>query len=330
MRVTRDVLLNLAKENAVKLAAKDRGIACIFIAGSLLDDDPFIGGITDIDLFCIHDRPISVSREIVRINADVHLDVAHFEQEFFTPARKLRTDPWFGSIFARGPLVLRDSLHWFDFIRSTATAQFAHPENLLGRVQSFLGPARVTWQSLVDETIPQGLKRTEALIEVIRNTANAAASLSGAPLPLRRLFLDLPERCNVAGLPGVAGNLVQAFTNETITDDSWEEWISSWQSSYDRLNELSSPPATLNPTRKNYFLKSVNVLSRQRPAAALWIILFTWTRMAALLPKTEPSYKAWQELIRQLTLDTKNLPGRLELLDATLDTLEENSERLRG
>ena len=87
---------------------------------------------------------------------------------------------------------------------------------------------------------------------------------------------------------------------------------------------------TLNPTRKNYFLKSVNVLSRQRPAAALWIILFTWTRMAALLPKTEPSYKAWQELIRQLTLDTESRPGRLELLDATLDTLEENSERLRG
>ena len=330
MRITRDVLLNLAKDNAAKLASKDRGIACIFIAGSLLDHDPFIGGITDIDLFCIHDRPISVSREIVRINADVHLDVAHFEQDFFTPARKLRTDPWFGSIFARGPLVLRDSLHWFDFIRSTATAQYSHPENLLGRVQSFLAPARLTWQSLVDDAIPLGLKRTEALLEVIRNTANAVASLSGAPLPLRRLFLDLPERCNAAGLPGIAGNLVQSFTNETITDDNWEEWFSAWESSYDQLNALNKAPAILNLTRKNYYLKAIKSLSQERPAAALWTILFTWTRMAALLPKSEDHYKAWQALIRQLTLDAKNLPARLELLDAALDSIEETAEHLRG
>lgn len=328
MRVTREVLLNLAKENAAKLAAKDRGIACIFIAGSLLELDPFIGGITDIDLFCIHDRPISVSREIIRINADVHLDVAHFEQDFFTPARKLRTDPWFGSIFARGPLVLRDALHWFDFIRSTATAQFSHPENLLGRVQSFLGPARVTWQALVDESIPQGFKRTEALLEVIRNTANAAASLSGAPLPLRRLFLDLPQRCTNAGLPGVAGNLVQSFTNETVTDDNWEEWFAGWEASYDQLNELNKNPVTLNLTRKNYYLKAIKALSQERPAAALWSVLFTWTRMAPLLPKTDTPYKTWQSLIRQLTLDQKSLPERLELLDATLDSIEETTEHL--
>ena len=104
MRVTRDVLLNLARENTAKMTAKDRGIACVFIAGSLLNKDPFLGGITDIDLFCIHDRPVTTPREIIRINADVHLDVAHYEQDFFMPARKLRTDPWLGSILARGPV----------------------------------------------------------------------------------------------------------------------------------------------------------------------------------------------------------------------------------
>ena len=52
MRITRDILLNQARENAAKLAQKDRGMICIYLAGSLLREDPLIGGITDIDLIC--------------------------------------------------------------------------------------------------------------------------------------------------------------------------------------------------------------------------------------------------------------------------------------
>ncbi len=330
MRVSREILLNLAKDHADKLAAKDRGIVCIFVAGSLLNPDPFLGGVTDIDLVCVHDRPVPTNREIVRINADVHLDVSHFEQEFFTPARKLRTDPWLGSLLARGPLVLRDPLHWFDFVRSTATAQFNQSDNLAERVRSFVGPARVTWQALVDETIPQGLKRAEALLALIRDTANAAASFSGAPLPTRRLFIELPERCSRSGLPDVAGNLVQAFTNDSVTDENWAEWFAGWESAYDRANELNKAPEYLNLTRKNYYLKAIKALPQDRPAAALWILLFTWTRLAATLPKTEAPYKGWQDLIRQLTLDTRSLPERLELLDTTLDSIEEAIDRLRA
>jgi hypothetical protein len=330
MRVTRDILLNLARENAAKMAAKDRGIACLFITGSLLEKDPFLGGVTDIDLFCIHDRPVTTAREIVRINADVHLDVAHYEQEDFAPARKLRSDPWLGGTLMRGPLVLHDPSHWFDFTRSTATAQFNHPENVAARVRAFLAPARQTWQALTDEAIPQGIKRSQALLEIIRNAAGAATSFTGAPLPPRRLFIELPERCARAGMPEVAGNLVQAFTNEAITDEYWEEWFAGWESAFDLANALKKAPATLLPTRKNYYLKAIKGLAQERPAAAIWLLLYTWARLAADLPKTEAPYKAWQSFSKQLTLDNKNLPARLELLDATLDRLEESLERLRG
>ncbi len=330
MRVTRDILLNLARENAAKMTVKDRGIACVFIAGSLLDKDPFLGGVTDIDLFCVHDRPVTARREIIRINADVHLDVAHYEQDDFAPARKLRTEPWLGSIVARGPLVLHDSLHWFDFIRSTGTAQFNSPENIAERVRTFLSPARLGWQALVDETLPQGNKRTLALLEVIRSTANAAAVMTGAPLPVRRLFYDLPDRCRNAGLDEVAGSLVQSFTNESVTDDNWGGWFTGWESAYDQLNQLGKAPASLNLTRKNYYLKSMKALAEERPAAALWALLFTWTRMATDLPKTDAPFKAWQDLVKQLTLDTKNIPARLELLDSALDRIEEALERFRG
>lgn len=330
MRVTRDILLNLARENAAKLTAKDRGIACVFIAGSLLEKDPFLGGVTDIDLFCIHDRPVTTPREIIRITADVHLDVAHYQQEDFTPARKLRTEPWLGSIVTRGPLVLHDSLHWFDFIRSTAAAQFNAPDNAAERVRFFLAPARLGWQALTDEAIPQGSKRTMALLEVIRNTANAAAVFTGTPLPVRRLFLDLPERCHKAGLEEVAGSLVQSFTNDSVTDDHWSGWFTGWESAYDHLNQLGKAPAPLNLTRKNYYLKSIKALSEERPAAALWTLLFTWSRMAADLPKTDAPFKSWQDLMKQLTLDSKNLPARLELLDGALDRVEEALDRLRA
>ena len=330
MRVTRDILLNLARENAAKLTAKDRGIACVFIAGSLLEKDPFLGGVTDIDLFCIHDRPVTTPREIIRITSDVHLDVAHYQQEDFTPARKLRTDPWLGSILARGPLVLHDSLHWFDFIRSTATAQFNAAENVADRVRAFLAPARLGWQALTDESIPQGNKRTLALLEVIRNTANAAAVFTGTPLTVRRLFLDLPARCHKAGLEEVAGSLEQSFTNDTVTDDNWGEWFAAWESAYDELNQLGKPSAPFNTPRRNYYLKPIKALAGERPAAALWMLLFTFSRISADLPKTEAPFKAWTNLVKQLTLDGKNIPTRLELLDSALDRLEESLEHLRA
>jgi hypothetical protein len=129
MRVTRDILLNLAKENAAKLTSKDRGLVCVYLTGSLLHQDPFIGGVTDIDLICVHDRPVANCREIVRINADVHQDIAHYPQETFSPARKLRLDPWIGGALDLGAISLQDSTHWFDLTRSTAISQFWQPAN---------------------------------------------------------------------------------------------------------------------------------------------------------------------------------------------------------
>lgn len=329
MRVTRDLLLNLARDHTEKMIARDRGIDCVFITGSLLDSDPFIAGITDIDLFCVHSRSVAERREIVRINADVHLDIAHYEEEEFSPPRKLRTDPWLGSILARGPLVLHDPQHWLDYTRSAGTAQFNHVENISSRVRFFLAPARLTWQSLQDGAIPQGVKRVQALLEVIRDTANAAATMNGAPLPLRRLFLELPARCSLLGMSELAGDLVQSFTSESVTDDQWEGWFHGWESAHEQLVETGKIPLTLNAARRNYHLKAIKSLAEERPAAALWILLSTWTRMAAALPKSDEPYKAWQTLSRQLELDNRNLPARLELLDGALDRLEESLDLLR-
>ena len=103
MRITRDLLLNLARENAAKLAARDRSVLCIYLVGSLLREDPFLGGVTDIDMVCVHDHTPTAGREIVRINADVHLDVAHLAQSVFEHPRRLRANPWVGGSLDEGP-----------------------------------------------------------------------------------------------------------------------------------------------------------------------------------------------------------------------------------
>jgi hypothetical protein len=326
MRVTRDILLNLAKENAAKLTAKDRGLVCVYLTGSLLKQDPFIGGITDIDLICVHDRPITASREIVRINSDVHLDIAHYPQETFSPARKLRLDPWIGGALELGAISLQDTAHWFDLTRSTATSQFWLAANVSARCKLFLTSARQDWQALVDGVIPQGIKRYQCFNNAIRKTANAAACISGMPLTVRRMFLDLPERAEKAGIPDLTGDLVQLFTSSEVTDESWQPWLTGLHNSFEALNTVKSIPPSINPNRRNYYEKAILALSEERPAAAVWVLLDIWTMAANLLPKTETPYKEWMAFCHQLKLDSKTLPFRLDALDSALDKVEEAIE----
>ena len=329
MRVTRDILLNLAKENAAKLTAKDRGLVCVYLTGSLLKQDPFIGGITDIDLICVHDRPLTASREIVRINSEVHLDIAHYPQETFLPARKLRLDPWIGGALELGAVCLQDTSHWFDLTRSTAVSQFWQPANVSARSKLFLDSARQDWQSLVDGTIPQGIKRIQAFVNAVRKTANATACISGMPLTVRRLFIDLPERAEKAGIPELTGDLVQLFTSADVTDESWQPWLAGLHNSFEALNAIKLIPPSINPNRRSYYERAILALSEERPAAAVWVLLDVWTLAANQLPKTEAPYKEWHTFCHQLNLDSKTLPSRLDALDSALDKVEEVIEGLQ-
>lgn len=328
MRITRESLLHLAREHAAKLSAKDRGLVCVYLTGSLLKEDPFIGGVTDIDLVCVHDRAITTPREIVRVNADVHFDIAHYTLESFAPARKLRLDPWIGGALESTALSLQDATHWFDLTRSTAVSQFWQPANVTGRSQKFLGTARQNWQALVDGTIPQGIKRTLAWLDAIRSTANAVAVLNGMPLPLRRLFIDLPARASAAGMSELTGDLVSLFTSEEVTDEHWEPWLAGLSTAFDSLAAQPVIPASVHPNRRNYIEKAIRGLKEDRPAAAVWILLDGWTMAAAALPKSDPAYKEWQSLIHTLRLESKHFSERLEALDVALDQVEEAVDRV--
>lgn len=328
MRITRDILLTQARENAAKLAAKDRGIICIYLCGSLLQEEPLLGGVTDIDLVCIHDRPVKTEREVIRLGADVSLDLAHYEKEAYEPARKLRTDAWIGGGFESVPLVLHDSLRWYDFMRASATAQFWRPENIATRARSFLVPARKTWSDLQDEVIPQGIKRVTAYLRALRDTANGVIVLSGTPQPIRRLVSELPSRSLQAGLLDFTGEFISLFTSSEVSDEKFSAWLSAYAAIFEEAKEINNFPADLQPFRRAYYEKAISSIYPEHPAAALWIMLQTWTKAAAYLPKSGESYKAWQTLCRELEVDTRNLPQRLEGFDALLDCAEEAVDRL--
>jgi len=328
MRITRDTLLNQARENAKLLTAKDRSIICIYVSGSLLREDPFLGGITDIDLICVHDRPVKMKREIIRLSPEITLDLAHYDQEEFEPPRKLRTSAWIGSWLESVPIVLYDTLRWYDFMRAAATAQIWKAENVAARVRSFLVPARKTWAELQEEAIPQGIKRTSAYLGALADTANAVACLSGSPIAERRLVHEIPARAEAAGLVDFTANFIFLFTSAEFTDENFSAWADSYHLLFEALKDIPDTLAELALCRRAYYEKAMRALYPVNPAGALWLMINTWTRAATILPKAEQPYKDWQSICRQLELDSKNLSTRLEDLDHLLDTVEEVTDRL--
>lgn len=328
MRITRELLLKHARENTAGLTAKDRSIICVYVSGSLLQEDPFLGGITDIDLVCVHNQPVARRREIIRLSHEINLDLAHYEQEEFEPARKLRNNAWIGGWFENVPIVLYDSLRWYDFTRASATAQFWRPENIASRARSFLVPARKVWNELEDGNILQGIKRVTSYLGALRDLANAVAVISGAPVAERRLLVELPARVSAAGLTGLFADFVPLFTSSEVADENFAAWMASYGLIFDALKESKTAPVSLSPCRRTYYEKALNSLYPHSPAAAIWLLVYTWTKAAASLPSTEQPYKDWQNLCRQLDLESRDIPSRLEAFDAVLDAVEEAVDRI--
>ena len=166
MRITRDLLLNTAKETVKRHTFGGHDLICAYLTGSLIYDQPLLGGITDIDLIYIHSGDPPCAREIVPITDDIHLDIAHFSQTAFSQPRNLRTDPWIGSFLCQDPLVLYNTQHWFDYTQAGTSAQFYQPANVIQRVKFFSEQARSSWLSL---QVTQGDFLSSALASIPQN-----------------------------------------------------------------------------------------------------------------------------------------------------------------
>lgn len=326
MRITKEAMLRLARDSAAIRANQDRSIVCIYLTGSLITEDPFIGGSTDIDLFIIHSKPPEEKREIVYLNDDVCFDITHIEQIRFQQPRHLRADVWLGPFLCAKPRVLYDTQHWFEFTEASVAAQFYRPEYILERARPRAAAARQTWMDF--HIAPPELSPSNILryLKCIENAGNSLCLLSGTPLTERRFLLDLPSRLdklNQSNLQSLFTNLVQP---EDFTDLDWTQWITDWEASLIRAASSPDCPLTLSRPRLNYYLKAVSVLSTEHPSAAAWMLIKTWTLAASRLPSETSLASNWQRACKaflQITDSFESVWGQLDdLLDSVEETLD--------
>lgn len=324
MRITRDTLLKIARDTAAERVRISRRLVCIYLTGSLLGEEPLLGGTADIDLFFIHDAAPAQAREVVRLTDEIHLDIAHLSQEQFQQPRRLRLDAWLGSYIINHPLVLHDSGHWFDKIQAIITAQFNQPEVTLNRARALAEDTRQRWLNLHEggEELP-ATTAAASYLKALEQAANAIAVLNGAPLTERRFFLNFPQRAQLVGRPELSAALVGLLLTPAPQPTEWPAWLPAWKAALQEVAHLPACPASLHPARLAYYERAVHALLETTPPAALWLLLRSWTRAADLLPAESAALAEWLSVAQALGLTASGLPDRLQALDSYLDTIEE-------
>jgi hypothetical protein len=323
MRITRDLLLDIARSNADELVSQSNDIVSIYLTGSMIKEQPLLGGATDIDLVCIHALPPRLPREVIKLANEFHLDVAHYPQSAFAQARQLRQDAWLGSFLCFNPLRLYDSSHWFEYIQAGVLAQFLQPSNVIQRAHPFAQQARQIWQQLVSTQLEPDAKELWEYCKAIEFAGNAFSCLVGVPLTERRYLLELSERATALARPGLAAGLVDLIAPQDGADLIWQAWLEDWRKTILAANEKKLCPVKLNPIRIPYYENAIQVLIEENRDAALWILLRTWTLAAAQLAKRAPEVKPWKKFVQALNLSGKQFIARLKALDSYLEAVED-------
>jgi hypothetical protein len=325
MRITRDTLLNIARDTASQRARGDRSVIAVFLCGSLLDEDYLLGGTVDIDLFFVHDDTPAIEREILRLTDEVHLDIAHHPEKEYRQARQLRLNPWLGPTL-NSCKVLYDLRHFMDFTQASVRGQFDRPDNIFGRARKLMEQARQIWLKQQTAEPGMGPQQVNTYLRSVMHAANAIAGLSGPPLSERRFLLTFPHRAEAVGRPGLYAGLLGLLGAPRLAPDSIAEWLPAWHSAYQALPSEKTP-ARLHPDRRLYYARAFEtILEGPHPEAVLWPLLRTWTLTASLLPPSSPDQATWYEALAQLGLQGPDFTERIEALDAYLDLIDETLE----
>ncbi len=322
MRITRDLLLKLARETVEQRTRIDRNITAAFLVGSVSTlDDPFIGGATDIDILFLCAEVPATPRQVVRLNNEVTLDLMFTPQSTYEPPRKQRSHPWRGYDLYN-PMPLYETRHFFEFAQASVRAGFDDPSNVLARARTFAQPARQAWMELQLGSDNPGAPALEKFLHAAGNAANAAAVLSGPPLTDRRLLSNFPTRAAQAGLPELTGLLFNMLGIDRLDPPTALGWLDDWQTAVQVAIDRRVDDR-LQPYRIPYYRLALEALLQSAyPSAALWLLLAPWTVGAACMSELREPVKAWQTAMDALGLAGEGFADKLDLLDQYLDRLE--------
>jgi len=320
MRINRETLLKLARETVTQRTRKDRTILAVYLCGSLLEDEYLLGGTGDIDLTFIHIDRVEPEREIVRLNDDVHLDIAHHAQKEYIQTKKLRLHPWLGPTIYYCQ-TLYDPQHIMDFTQASVRGQFDQPENVLRRASSQAQHARQIWVGLTQNAEKPGVEEALAYLRALEHAVNAIAVVSGPPLTERRFLMNFRNRAGAIGQSGLYEGLLGLLGSGEVDSEEMRTWLPDWEIELKALPEEKTP-SRLNQARRNYYYKAIEaLLEKKEPHHALWPLIHTWT-LAVKVIKDKPS-KKWQNVSEKLGLQGDKFIEKVEALDSYLDLIEE-------
>lgn len=322
MRVTRESLIRIAKETAQERAFNNPSIIAAYLTGSLVTEDPFLGGVTDIDLVLITSRNPPMTRQIVGLTPDFHLDIAYRSKADYAPPRELRVNPWL-SHEVYDPILLYESQHFFEFTQASVRAgfEFHTPPLVLERCRRLLEHGRKIWFDLMDINNTNNPKDVTRYLKSVYHAANAIAELNGPPLPERRLLLLFPSLAEQAGRPGMSAGLLGLLGGLQIKPSTLESWLSLWAADFKSAFESGKADIRIQPARFNYYHKCFEaMLGGEDWSALLWPLIKTWTLAVTVLPANDTGQ--WRTACEQLGLIGTGFAERVAGLDHFLDEIE--------
>ena len=289
MRVTRELLIRIAKETVQERSYNNKEIIAAYVTGSLLTEEPLLGGVTDIDLVLVTATHPPLRREIVALTPDFHLDISFRAKAEYNPPRELRVNPWLGyEIY--DPMLLYESQHFFEFTQAAVRAgfEFNEPALMLQRCRSLLDHGRRIWFDLVEVGELAGPKEVGKYLKSLYHAVNVIAELHGPPLPERRLLMMFPALAERSGRPGLSVGLLGLLGANEVDASIIEGWVPEWASMFKAAYDTGKAETRIHPARLNYYKKSFEaLLGGDNPSTLLWPLLNTWTHAAAALSDEE-------------------------------------------
>jgi hypothetical protein len=322
MRVTRETLIRLARENAKTRAFDNKDIVAAYLIGSLVNNEqePFIGGLTDIDMVFVTAGKAPRTREIVKLTGDFHLDITYHARAEYTPVRELRVNPWLGPEIYN-PMLLYEREKFFDFVQAAVRGgfEFNGPALTLQRCRTLLAHGRGCWTDLleVDSVAKIGPKEVAHYLKAVYHAVCAVAELNGNPLAERRVMLDFPTRAEQANRPQMAAGLAGLLGGPRLESGIPTDWLDAWQKDYLAAAANGKADARINASRVNYYRKAFDAMEG---IAALWPLLHTWTLSALVLSPSQ--LKDWQAATNQLGLAGESFAEKVQGVDQFMDEVE--------
>lgn len=323
MRITKEMLYKFATETVKQRRRSEPDLHAAYLMGSLLDDDPLLGGTTDIDLVLVHKYLAPAERETVFLTPEISLDILHKTQEDYAQPRQYRQDALIGYPLTYNHILLYDTDHWLEFLQSCVAADFHRPDNVLGRVHNMLSSARACWRSLHEMSSQSHLDWLDQFLKSLEFGANALTGLIGPPLTTRRFMLMLNQRLEELGTQDVWTSFCGLLGCLEDLDYKYKAWIDAFEQDLLFLSKIDTTPTHLAPCRHAYYSRGIRALIQSDdPCRLIWPLLRTWLDVQIFLPQPSPGLDGWQDLLRLLNLTEEVLDGKNRALDVFLDRVE--------